>query len=150
MKEEFYFELGDPSGDGHGIKEKIVVECNYTLDEIKKAYLEVCESTKLCFHSDYMRDDLKAIARDYEDMEIDKETEKILKENGIDVWDGFDLNCYDKDNENAPIDGSEHFVELFFKFVSIKLKDLDYSFIKENKRCVTNEIGLMGYGLFHN
>jgi len=84
------------------------------------------------------------IAVDFEDNTIPKEAEKRFKEFGIDVWEGFDLQHFDIENDEVCIDGPEHFLELFMQLVQITLPDATYE--------IVNEIPLldlsMGYGLY--
>ena len=45
MKNEFIINVGDGSGDGHGINSPILIKCNLTLEEFTTAYKKACNMT---------------------------------------------------------------------------------------------------------
>jgi hypothetical protein len=154
--------VGDWSGDGHGKSEDVFFETNKTILEIQEAYKASCKLTGVEFNGneDYtgLNRDWKIrknyqIAVDYEEHEIPREAEELLLQHGIDVWEGFDNDSYDKVNELAPIDGVEHFAELWVKFVKLSLPDLEMEMVKDEVPSINgwwdkNLNVQFGYGLF--
>lgn len=158
--------IGDWSKDGHSQSESIIFNTNKSVEEIQQAYKASCKLTGLSFNhnEDYTElnlnwqhpeyDDRK-IATEYESSEISKLAEEILLKHGIDVWEGYDMNVYNKKEDLAPIDGVDHFVELWIKFVKLSLPDLILERIEE-KEIIPSINGYwnknlncqFGYGLF--
>ncbi len=127
--------IGDWSEDGHNHYEVFVYESNKTVEEIQQAYKDSCKLTGLSFnggedytglelHWNHPEFEARKIAVKYQDSEISKLAEEILKAHGIDVWEGFDLTAFEE-GENAPVDGVTHFIDLWLKFVKLSLPDLE-------------------------
>jgi hypothetical protein len=157
--------IGDWSGDGHGKSESIIFETNKTVEEIQQAYKDSCKLTGISFNhnEDYTGLNLKwnhpeykdrKICTEYDSYEISRLAEKILKEHGIDVWEGFDEDAYDREDELAPVDGVDHFTELWVKFVKLSLPDLEMTRISDDEIPVINGYWnknlnvQFGYGLY--
>jgi len=148
-----YIDLGDPSNDGHGMTEKILVESNKTHKQILKAYKASCKKTGVSFNNN---DDFTGIDRnwevadnyrlctDYEDHGMHKEFEEIILQHGCTLLD--DIEKY----QGEYYLDSKTFVELFMWFVSLSLKDFEWNLIEEEKIPCVNKGFQMGYGLFSN
>jgi hypothetical protein len=169
MKTKMYLNIGDWSGDGHSYSDKILLKSNKSVEEIQQAYKDSCKLTGLSFNhnEDYTGLNLpynhpeiddRRIATEYQSDTISKLAEKILLKHGIDVWEGFDVeNECDKNEDNVIIDGPEHFVELWTKFVKLSLPDLELDIV-EDKDNIPNINGYwsknlnvqFGYGLYNN
>lgn len=126
--------IGDWSSDGHGKSDTVLLESNKTVREIQEAYKKSCKLTGLSFNhnDDYTGLKLpwnhpeakeRRIAVEYGDNTISKLAEEILLKHGIDVWDGFDKSVF-TDDDVVYIDGPDHFIELWIKFVQLSLPDL--------------------------
>jgi hypothetical protein len=158
--------IGDWSSDGHGHHEDVILESNKSVEEIQEAYKKSCKLTGLSFNHnqdftglnlnyDHPEYSDRKIAVEYEDCHISELATKILKEHGIDVWEGFDDNVYDKEEDDCPIDGVDHFVELWTKFVKLSLPDLELTVPKKGDKIPVingywddNLNVQFGYGLF--
>lgn len=161
--------IGDWSQDGHNIYDVFVYDANKTVSEIRQAYKDSCKLTGLSFNhnQDYTELNLpwnhpeskkRKIATEYEDSTISKLAEEILLTHGIDVWEGFDRAVFEP-TDVVHIDGAEHFIELWLKFVRLSLPDLvleEASYKKSELKTIdaingwwNNELNVQfGYGLF--
>ena len=61
---KMYLVLGDWSGDGHGISEKVLIESNVSAQEIQEAYKASCKLTGVSFNHN---NDYTGIKRSYDD-----------------------------------------------------------------------------------
>lgn len=135
---------GDPSGDGHNIKENVFIRCNKSQEDIREAYKKSCEITGLVFtentpiivngnkldwqHPEY--NDRK-ICVEYQSAGPSELAWKILIEHGIEeteVYDGVTI------------------VDLFLNFVKISLPDLEFDIVPDKTEEL--HIGGIGYGLY--
>lgn len=149
MQYKMYLCLGDPSGDGHGKHSNILVSTNKPVEEIREAYKSSCQLTGISFNHN---DDFTGIKRDfievrkyhvcaeYEEYKLTQECRKILNDFGIST-----------ENFNAdPIE--ENFTKLWFNFVKLSLKDLEWQIIKDDIPKINGYgSGLnvqFGYGLY--
>lgn len=153
-------EIGDPSGDGHKQHETFIFESNKTVQEIRKAYKDSCKLTGLSFNHNqdftglnlawnHPEHDDRQIYVEYESTGISRLAEEILLKHGIDVWKGYDEDI--DHEEECEIDGADHFVELWTKFVQLSLPDLILTQITDNSIPCINEEDLnvqFGYGLY--
>ena len=84
---------GDPFGDGHGMTDVYHFKCNYSTDQIRQAYKEVCTKTGLTFTTnnefgfkwDHPEYEDRQICVEYEQCKVSELAEKILEENGINL-----------------------------------------------------------------
>lgn len=138
--------LGDWSNDGHGKFDKILVEVNHTVEEVRAAYLKSVETTGLDF--------AEKVASEYEShMVIDSNVAETLEKHGIKCDDialespeGDSLNDIDKYE-----DGDTKFTRLFFDFVKLSLPDLTYKEITDipNINGFWGPLNIsLGYGLY--
>jgi len=144
---KFLIKLG--IGNRYG-SDFFVYESNKTLDDIINAYMNSCDLTKVCFDNTQGYKYIQ-LACEYQDNSISKEAEINLLKYGLDVWDGYDMNVYDKENDLSFFDGVDHFMEVFWKFVKISLPDLlleEGLFKKSEMMTMKNFPFNMGYGLF--
>ncbi len=158
--------IGDGSSDGHGKSEVFVYDSNKTVEEIRQAYKDSCKLTGLSFNHNQDYTELKLdwqhpeyndrkIATEYDSNTISKLAEKILLTYGIDVWEGFDKEYFEED-DIVYIDGVEHFIDLWLKFVRLSLPDLilDEASFKKSELSViptinSSELNVQfGYGIF--
>lgn len=127
--------LGDPSGDGHGKSETIVINSNIDANDIKVAYKKA--SKELGF------DLVNNVCSDYEDNFVPKDIFDILVKNGME----YDLFDYEKnqleaaDTRGVSISYNEY-LNIYFFIVFFGNKDFEYE--------ITNHpvIDIGGYGLY--
>lgn len=146
MSYKFIIAIGDPSADGHGGTEDVILECNHTVEEVQEAYLNSCALTGVSFHGH--GSDMH-IATEYEDSIISENALTALKEHGLDVRE--DLEDVD-DDEEVYIEGSDHFTYLLMRFIKLSLPDLTWEEVKNDLPYLNRGGKLraqMGYGLFY-
>ena len=135
---------GDPSGDGHSIKETVFIKCNKTQQEINENYKKSCELTGLVFTENtpiiVEGEKLDWQHPEYNDRKIGVEYQsggpselawKILKEHGIEETEVYD---------------GETIVDLFMNFIKLSLSDLEFEIVPDKTE--TLHIGGIGYGLY--
>lgn len=115
--------LGDLSNDGHGRREQVLFESNYTYKEIWDGYLKASEATGIKLHENGYFCNL-------DDYEVDEELEQKLKDYGYPYRLEY-VNC------------TELF-ELFMWLANYELGDLKYKVIVPTEVNETN----IGFGLF--
>lgn len=82
--------LGDDSGDEHGITKEMKYTSNYDRDTIWKAYMDSCKKTGIQFnHNENYTglpdlEDWQQVFTEYGDCYMDKRTEDVLRQHGID------------------------------------------------------------------
>jgi len=140
MDNRFYFVLGDWSDDGHGKTDKILIESSHPVEDVKNAYKKSCKLTGISFNHN---DDFTGIKRDlheeklyrvcteYEQSQLSEEIFKcFLKLHK----DGHPCEILKQMEKNKKRDGlylnKETFIDLFFWFVSLSLKDFKYKKIE--------------------
>lgn len=123
-------QMGDPSGDGHNIRESIHIISNLDSKELEKAYKKGAKAIKY--------DPINKLCCDYEDSMISSEIIQKLSDAGYDFKD-WELNEDDEDDINLDQDAFAHII-LFV----IKVGNPDFEF--KLTRIDKFEIG--GYGLF--
>jgi hypothetical protein len=138
---KFKIPVGDASGDGHEKCETFVLECNYSLDDITKAYEDSCELTGV----DFDGYGPLSIATEYEDSSISEMAENALKKHGLDVRSDYEYYKEHPDQELC-IDGPKHFIKVLMGFIKISLPDLEYKISNDNLECFRKRVG---YGLFY-
>jgi hypothetical protein len=149
---KMFLVLGDWSGDGHNISEKVLVEVNQTVPDVQRAYKASCKLTGVSFNHNedftgtsrsYTIADNYRIATGYgSGLDITDEVAKAFKKHGIE----FEVN------EDAGLE--EQFVKLWFDFVKLSLPDLEWRIPKGKDEipCINGYWGDLnvqfGYGLY--
>lgn len=163
-------QLGDPSGDGHGQSEVFTFKCNYSQDEIIRAYATAIAAGV---------PDIRTQAEEFEDSSLNETFVRQwldlaatsmpkLNEMSQDVYaaglftdknrgDPFGENTEDEEiakqlSEQYNVDydaremyiDTDMFVKIYMFIVSTVLTDLEY---KPAAQCSPIQLG--GYGLFH-
>jgi hypothetical protein len=157
---KMYLVLGDPSCDGHGISEKILLESNLVVEDVQKAYKTACKLTGISFNHnddftgierDYLEAENYRILTEYENRKINDICLKILEKHGIDV-----KGILKEEYKDMEIYIEEHFVDLWCAFTMLGMKEenliirrapriKDYPTINDsNKLCCP-----FGYGLYN-
>jgi len=136
MKYKMGFTMGDYSQDGHNISEVKHIECNYSVEEITKAYKEA--SKELGF------DFINEVCKEYEEHSMPISVANRL--NGIHAIDIEDYE--DQDGGLLYIEDANEYIDIFFGIVRTKLPNLEYSdvVILEDKLDLLQGAG---YGLYH-
>lgn len=129
--------LGDPSGDGHGKSETIVINSNLNATDIGLAYKKGSKELGFDLVSD--------VCSDYEDNFIPKDIFDILVKNGME----YDLSDYEiKQLEDADADSrginiyTDEYLNIYFFIVFCGNKDFEYELTKYPV------IDIGGYGLY--
>ena len=159
---KMYLVLGDPSGDGHGKYDKILLTSNVAVKTIQDAYKASCKLTGVSFNHiiDYTGTGNKIqIATKYEDSALDGYIFDILTKHGLtkemlrewDVCDYFE----EADFEDGQFGLYEEiFVSLWIWFVKLSLPEgvtLERDIPKEvipNINGGKNLSSHFGYGLY--
>ena len=131
---KFNLEIGDTSGDGHSEMKTILIECNYSMEELADAYNNSVDLTNI--------DLIENCCAEDEDNTLDKNTADILIKH-LDLVSIIGT-CDEKYNtpynlENLYVDSWR---DLVMQFIKLSLPDLEYTIIKPE----SFDIG--GYGLF--
>jgi hypothetical protein len=133
--------LGDWSHDGHGKTDKVLIESNLPVEDVRQAYIDSCKLTGVQFN---INEDFTGKERDWEeamDMQILTEYDspkitlkqfKVLYEHGLRVetlakWNDQEPTDYAEDVEDAEEEyfiSEEAFVPLWIWFVTLSNKDL--------------------------
>ena len=137
--------LGDWSGDGHNISEKVLLEVNHPVETIQNAYKSSVKKTGIAFHDKSGEFKGKTIATNYEQGldDIPEEVLKVLKEYNIETPQSEDG------------DQTEEYTKLWFDFVKLSLPDVQYKIIEDKIPNINgfydkNLNASFGYGLFSN
>ncbi len=144
----FTFRLGDPYKDGHNQSEDITLACNYTKDEVLKAYTKSalsCGLTHFKHHAYKPLNNNKTVemCEEYEDNHIPIEyVEKLITLGVPYTFFGFSGD-HNEDDEDFRCD-TENFTELFMLMTKVNLPDLKYKTVSEDVI-----VDGMGYGLFY-
>jgi len=106
-----YLVLGDWSGDGHNIYEKILLQSNHPVDVIQDAYLASCKLTGV--------DLSEEVCSDYQDSYMSVETFDKLKEYGL----TDDIIASELDEDCGYFLGNIEYVNLWIWFVLLSLPE---------------------------
>lgn len=163
-----YLVLGDPSNDGHGKVEKVILNSSVSVGEIRAAYKESCRKTGIEFnHNDDYTGLKKAwtvrkqtqIACDYDNPFVNNESFLELSKFGLTV---DILSSYDPEIDQSDYDTEEDgyylsslsFTKLWIWFVKLSLPDDVELNISNEKVKIPSINGVdelnvqFGYGLF--
>lgn len=160
-KYKMYLVLGDWSGDGHSISEKILMESNYPVDKVQQAYKDSCKLTGISFNHnedytgikrDWQERDKYHIATEYGKSDVSDECVEALAKHGLILPKKSD----DKEAYYDYFDSDYYwFTNLWTDFVKLSLPDLELTRSKEvDKIPVINgfwnkDLNVQfGYGLF--
>jgi hypothetical protein len=160
---KFYFILGDWSDDGHGKYEKILIESSHTVKEVQDAYKQSCKTTGISFNDpndftgikrEYRKSKLYHVCAEYEQNQLSNEIfECFLKLHKK----GHPCKILEDMNKNKKQEGlyvdRETFMNLFFWFVSLSLKNFTYKRLEDEYPTLNgywnkNLNVQFGYGLF--
>ena len=132
MKNIIKIEIGDWSGDGHGISEVHIIYTNLTHEEMLEAYKIAVD--KLGF------DFCKEVCSNYEEITIsDPKKIKALKKHVIDLEAGN----FQKDEKGYWLD-DDRFFDIYFRMIKLG----NPSFVYEDKTMELPWISIGGYGVF--
>lgn len=142
MEYNIGFTLGDPSYDGHCIKEEYHITANHSAESIAKAYKETSEL--LGFNL------VEEVGTEYEgDRWVPEEFTSKLLSLGIidcddvpseDIYYGAPKGCYELDPGSL--------VTLYFDIAKFSLPDLEWEYREMNEEILCDLEGA-GYGLYH-
>ena len=140
-------EVGDRSGDGHGITETVHVDIlNTTPYFIQKALETLKEDTGWYFSSDGYRR-TKSIATGYGDYVIPIEMIEELEEYGINLLPVMRLP-EDDEVSRYDIQGADHLVEIMLTCAKAKIPGMDFYMGEDESNKL--DLGAIGYGLFEH
>lgn len=120
-------DLGDWSGDGHGITSSIYIKSSLSKEELEIAYRE---GTKIVGF-----DFINEVTEEYEDSTLKLEHQQKLYEKGIDIWGG-------EPTEDIEYLETRTFAEIYLEICKLGISVFNYEIF----RLPTLHIG--GYGLF--
>lgn len=146
------FNIGDWSGDGHSHNEVIIVECNYSRDDLQKAYFKSCKQTGFLFHRSYSHDENYveglSMLTEYGDGNLPLEFFTEMKERGFDLEELHELESY----EGNIFADEVQLVQIILDFCSLNLpKDFEWSFVSDEIPSFNgnwSKISGIGYGMF--
>lgn len=137
-------EIGDWSGDGHGISEIVEITANRTIDDLKQLYKKSCELTGLQFTTN---GDESGRNRNWEEMS----KWKVLQEYQEDKITEFQKNEFAKYGiEINDLDFSyktEKFTKLFLNFLSLSDEEFRWVLTPEKQQEKTLQL-FIGYGIY--
>lgn len=126
--------VGDWSHDGHSMTETITISCNLDKKETVKAYKK--GTKKVGFD---LTDD---VCSDYEDMSVDPEVIKKMREAGIRVEDF--IKQYEDDSSWSFEYDATSFAEVWLQIARLGNPDLEYEINVHD----SPNINIGGYGLY--
>ena len=164
-KYNMYLELGDTSNDGHGKTQRILLESNTLIREIRKAYKDSCKLTGVSLHSCMDKDftGLKRgwkesskyeVAVEFEEPNIPREALEILKKFGLtfEIVDEGSLEIEEWDSKTKPLDlYYDNFIALWIWFVKLSNPKIELKEIKDVIPTINDDDldVYFGYGLFN-
>jgi hypothetical protein len=137
-------EVGDWSGDGHGMTETLLINVNRTNAEIMAAYKEASTACRVTVLGDTQRKGMIKLFREYEDNKIPTEAVYRLRELGIVFEDILDDPTEDEKGCIYCFQ-AEDVARLFLEMVRTKLPGFTYDFVE-----YPTLVNGLGYGLFSN
>ncbi len=133
--------IGDPSGDGHSKTERFVINTNFTVVQIQKAYK--AGSKKLGFNF------IDECCCDYEDHVLNKNIVDKLRKNGLDDHlkkEEYILYLEDEPKEGQVVYSDTDLHSIIYCFiVSLGDPKFTYEFVQQH----ISNINIGGYGLFY-
>jgi len=133
MKYEYTIELGDPSGDGHGIEKILIVETSHSLEEILESEKFFAQVSGLSLLNP------RNLLADYEENFVPQEKIEKLLFYGVRLSREFF-----KETENLQHFNSKDAIHLFMAIVRVYLPELEYSI-----RPFPPKLADFGYGLYY-
>ncbi len=139
----FQINIGDGSGDGHGIKEPRIIDCSLTLEEFTEAYEKACKITNFQWHTNgnstsregtWLNSEFK-ILNDYQVDRLTEPQKEMFKKHNIDTIEDFSFE-------------TDEVLKLFVAFVKIGNPTLEYNVVV-NSQFQTFDHSV-GYGAFDN
>lgn len=143
--------IGDWSNDGHGKSEEFYYMVNYSLSDIRKAYKNSCEKTKVFFHDN--QDTYNRVKNDEITCEFCKYEQSVMSEKAFQTLKHYGLLDY-ADCEEQAVETEEDLANLIMNFIALSMpKDFVFVICKRpepingywNKEL--NE--QFGYGLYY-
>lgn len=124
--------VGDPSNDGHGKTESLIIDSNLSIKQLESAYKKGSKTLKF---------DLFKYCNDWEDAKIPFKEWKKLIDNGLDVKD---FGCYDQIEEEFDTSFlySLDYFTVYLFICKFGNNDFKYSITEE-----ANVLNIGGYGL---
>jgi len=125
--------LGDYSCDGHEKDEKIIIDSNYPVEDLRKAYEESCKKTGIKFHEE--------ICSEADDYCLRPEQEDKLRSNGCPLD-----SLLGPQFEIDKIFCSTTFLRLLMWFIGLSLNDFYWGIVIDP--ALFNYDMNLGYGLY--
>lgn len=116
---KFKLVLGDWSQDGHNIVQCILIEANYSVKELKKAYFNSCKLTGVNF---------EIICSDYEDNKLREHEYKKF----IEYKCPFKDLGIDNSNEDEIDLDEDSYIKLLMWFIGLSIKDLQWKRVDDD------------------
>ena len=139
---KFRLVMGDWSKDGHNQSDEYIYECNYSVEEVREAYLRSCKLTRVQFHSETGEEEWDIIDTpwtNYEDRDMTEEAMEVFKK--FDIWH--------EQEDDGYVDCPEDFI---MEFIGLSLGDFKFEKVKDPTPALNGWWGPMnfsfGYGLY--
>lgn len=160
--EKFYIVLGDWSGDGHSVSEKVLIESDIPVKDLQIAYKASCKATGLSFnHNETFTglDNPILICTIYEDNQISEDAYYALKKLGCPFNDihfkGIGETKVTDENFRDCFFDKKSFLNLFMWFISLSINSGGFKWsVVNNKIPIFNgyfdkDLNVqIGYGLY--
>lgn len=117
--------IGDWSDDGHGCSEEFYYMVNYALSDIRQAYKDSCEKTKVFFHDN--QDTYKRQRNGEIFCELCEYEQSTLSKEAFDILKNYKLLEYAEDIEQA-IETAEDLANLIMNFIALSMPK-DFVFV---------------------
>lgn len=131
-RKKYKIELGDPSADGHGMHEDVIIMVDGTENDIEKAFKKL-ESKGINFHD---------LCSEYDDSNISVDVLKKMQKIGVNVDDLLE----EAKGDNVYVDYNTYATLIVDCLNAVKPK-LNIDIVDEG---YIPSIGTFGYGLFTN
>lgn len=165
---KMYLSLGDPSNDGHGQHDNILLESDVQVERVQQAYIDSCKLTGVSFNNN---NDFTGVKRDWKDKEkylicveyeepfVPKAAFNVLVKFGLNEklikkfagYEDYEINL--DDDENIVIREQDIFIKLWIWFVKLSAPDISLEFVKDEIPYINGGQGKLagvqfGYGLY--
>lgn len=134
-RKKYKIELGDPSNDGHGMHEDVIIMVDGTENDIEKAFKKL-ESKGINFHD---------LCSEYDDSNISVDVLKKMQKLGVNVDDLLE-EAKEDDEDDVYVD-YDTYAALIVDCLNAVNPKLNIDIVYEG---YIPSIGTFGYGLFTN
>lgn len=154
---QYYIVLGDWSGDGHDKSEKILIETNVSLENLREAYIRSTNETNMSFETHQLFSQKVNFCTEYAHNILTKLMYETLIKYGCPIndmeIDGVGDDPITIDNCEDCYLYTDSFLNLLMWFISLSIeKDFKWKRVKDEIPCFNGHWGplnsTIGYGLY--